>query len=296
MPNRIIREGIIDSKAFNQLSDTGQIFYYRLVALVDDYGRYEADAELLRTKLFSRILDRWPEDRVAEALRECGTKLNSKSEPLIQTYRVGEKFYLEIGNFGQRQRAKSKWPGPSEINPQQSAAGCSNPPQVAADGGEPPQPADIRGVVLQGGSAPNTHTHTNTHSESSSSEANEEANLVGMFKAWISAYPKPVRTEAARDAWKSLIRGKEITKQNICEVIDGTNRWIQSEEWAKEAGKYIPDPGTFLTGNEKHRGRLWKDKPKPAAEFAERKISSAGVDPNAEHIQPWRKAGRENRG
>ena len=41
MPNRIIREGHLDSERVDQLSEQAENFYSRLRLVVDDYGRFE---------------------------------------------------------------------------------------------------------------------------------------------------------------------------------------------------------------------------------------------------------------
>ena len=113
MPSRIIREGINDSKAINRLSDSAEIFYRRLMMVVDDYGRFEADSTLLRAKLFAFKLDEWPEHRIQKALAECANLSNGSDEPLVLLYVVGKKQLLEISNFQQRKRA-SKYAAPGD--------------------------------------------------------------------------------------------------------------------------------------------------------------------------------------
>ena len=109
MPNRILRDGINDSRSVCALSDSGEIFYRRLMSLVDDYGRYDADPEVLRGKLFCRMLDRWPLERVQEALSE----VSAGESPLVSVYQNNK--FLQINNFKQAVRSKqSKWPAPDE--------------------------------------------------------------------------------------------------------------------------------------------------------------------------------------
>ena len=70
MPTRILRDGIIDSRAVNALSEPGEILYRRLMSIVDDYGRFEADPELIRARCFPRQLDRWTIQRITDVLPE----------------------------------------------------------------------------------------------------------------------------------------------------------------------------------------------------------------------------------
>ncbi len=113
MPNRILRPGINDSRAVCSLSDSAEILYRRLMVIVDDYGRFEADPVVLRSHLFARLLDRWPVERVSAALMECATTDYKKGIPLVTLYEDEEKMYLQINNFGQPTRSKSRCPAPT---------------------------------------------------------------------------------------------------------------------------------------------------------------------------------------
>ena len=114
MPNRILREGIVDSAAVNSLSEEAEIFYRRLMSIVDDYGRYEAYTAVLRGKLFAMCIERWPEDRVLRCLNECAETEISSDLVLVSVYVVDNKKYLQINKFGQRMRTESKYPGPGD--------------------------------------------------------------------------------------------------------------------------------------------------------------------------------------
>ena len=130
MPSRIIREGINDSKAVNGLTDQAEVFYRRLLLVVDDFGRFESDLTLLRAKLFAYKLEQWPEDRIKDALGECSHAINGDDEPLVLMYAVGKKQLLQISNFGQRTRT-SKYPGPGDLSPEANngAKGHEKPPK-----------------------------------------------------------------------------------------------------------------------------------------------------------------------
>ncbi len=115
--------------------------------------------------------------------------------------------------------------------------------------------------------------------------------LAAEFERWIAEYPNPVKVDTAMRSWLTLIGTGEITTDTLADVHAGLQRWRDSAEWARDDGKYIPAPATFLTGNEKQSGRMWKDHPPASAEakISRRagKKSSAGVDPNAEWSPDW---------
>jgi hypothetical protein len=135
MPTRLIREGIIDSRAVNALSEPAEILYRRLMSVVDDYGRFEADGELIRARCFPRQLDRWKVERVEKYLVECSTVIHGET-PCITVYLSGSRKYLQINNFGQRVQAKSKFPGPEDGT--QDEPLTETPPFSTVDHGEKP--------------------------------------------------------------------------------------------------------------------------------------------------------------
>lgn len=108
MPNRILRD-FTDSENIDGLDVNAERFFVRLIMKVDDYGRYYANEQLLKSSLFPlktdiRITDisRW-----VTACEQSG---------LITTYEVANKRYLEIMNFNQQLRIKkSKFPESQSI-------------------------------------------------------------------------------------------------------------------------------------------------------------------------------------
>lgn len=118
MPNRIIREAILSSERMASLSFAQEVFYRRLMSIVDDYGRHEANPKLLRSKCYPLQTDDVSVKDVGEWLAACS------SAGLIVVYSFGDKHFLEIQNFNQQQRTASKCPAPldSDINCDQMIA------------------------------------------------------------------------------------------------------------------------------------------------------------------------------
>lgn len=109
MPDRIVREKILTSDTVNLLTWAGECFYRRLMSVVDDYGRFDARAAILRSQCYPLKIDKVSDADIVKWLGEC-----SKAG-LISVYQVDNKDYLEVFKFGQRLRAmKSKYPGPNE--------------------------------------------------------------------------------------------------------------------------------------------------------------------------------------
>lgn len=121
MPNRILREGILSSEKLAKISWGAEVFYRRLMSITDDYGRYHANCKLLRAACYPLQIDKVSDADIEKWLTECVTAA------LVSVYPAKDgKRYLEIGNFGQQARSKSKYPPPNASNCEQMLAGASN--------------------------------------------------------------------------------------------------------------------------------------------------------------------------
>lgn len=110
MPNRILREGILTSPKLCKLGWGEEVFYRRLMSVVDDFGRYYAEPGLLRAACYPRQLNKVSDSDIGKWLRAC------EDAALVRVYPAqdGER-YLEVGNFCQQVRAKkSKFPSPDD--------------------------------------------------------------------------------------------------------------------------------------------------------------------------------------
>lgn len=107
MPNRILREGILTSERISTLDWEAEVFYRRLMSVVDDYGRYSAHPALLRAALFPLQLDKTRESNMERLLQVL------ERARLVRLYSAEGKQFLELLDFRQHIRAKeSKYPHP----------------------------------------------------------------------------------------------------------------------------------------------------------------------------------------
>jgi hypothetical protein len=85
-----------------------EVFYRRLMSVVDDFGRYYADFGLLRAACYPRQLDKVSDPDIGKWLRAC------VDAALVRMYPAEDgESYLELLDFGQQVRAKkSKFPNP----------------------------------------------------------------------------------------------------------------------------------------------------------------------------------------
>lgn len=108
MPNRILREGILTSARIAKLGWAEEVFYRRLMSVVDDFGRYFADLGLLRAACYPRQLNKVSDSDVGKWLHSCA------DAGLVRVYPAQDgESYLELLDFKQQVRAKaSKYPSP----------------------------------------------------------------------------------------------------------------------------------------------------------------------------------------
>jgi len=111
MPNRLIREGMIDSPRMETLAREGgwaaEVFYRRLQQVADDYGRFDGRVSMLKARCYPTLLDTVRDADIEKWLTsciQCG---------LVHAYFVKGVRYVEVCDFRQRRRANgSKFPSP----------------------------------------------------------------------------------------------------------------------------------------------------------------------------------------
>lgn len=110
MPNRLLREGILSSERIAALAWDEEVFYRRLMSVVDDFGRYDANPKLVRAACYPLHLDKVSDADIGKWLRA------TEKAGLVSVYpALDGKRYLELLDFKQQVRAKaSKYPSRDE--------------------------------------------------------------------------------------------------------------------------------------------------------------------------------------
>lgn len=140
MPDRILRSNILTSDSVNQLSWPAEVFYRRLMSVVDDYGRYEGRPSILRAALYPLQLEKVSASDVVKWMGECS------EAGLVRRYTVDSKDYLEICKFQQRLRAmKSRYPPPPNSRGHLTADVDRPPPEEKRDGRESESESETEG-------------------------------------------------------------------------------------------------------------------------------------------------------
>lgn len=118
MPQRFLKPGLITSRKWETCSWVAQSFYVRLLTLVDDFGRYDADPVLLRSHAFPLR-----EDIRTQQVQQLCDELQANH--LAVFYKADGKPYFQLTNWTERARSeRSKYPTPPDDALRNPAESC----------------------------------------------------------------------------------------------------------------------------------------------------------------------------
>ena len=227
MPNRLIKESITTSEDIDRLSLGAEILFYRLMVKVDDFGIYYGNAKLIRSECFPLRADTLKATQVEKWLEELD------EAGLIRRYTAGDgRTYLQFTKWEKHQQIraqKSKFP--------QFDSNCC---QLISN--------DINGYQLQVNVPVIQSNPIQSNPNTNPIQSTDNADA---FDVWWAVYPKKVGKDAARRAFAKV-------KVDVNTLIAAVVLQRESEQWAKEGGRYIPNPATWL-----NQGR-WEDELAPA--------------------------------
>lgn len=106
MPNRYLREGILTSEPVNRLNDAEEVFYRRLMSVVDDFGRFDARPAVLRAACYPLKLANVREADISRHLAAC------EGAGLIVLYQADGKQFGYMTKVGKPRAESSKFPDP----------------------------------------------------------------------------------------------------------------------------------------------------------------------------------------
>jgi hypothetical protein len=208
MPNRIVRDAILASESVCSLPWAEEVFYRRLMSICDDYGRHEANAQLLRSKCYPLQTDHVRVTDISRWMAAC------QKAGLILVYEVAGKEFLEIQRFGQQQRSVSKYPSPPSTD-----SSCN---QLIAD-------AHLVVSVVEGVSVVDAGVRPLSYQES----------FLRFWDAWPQSPRKNAKATCA-----TIWRTKKL--DDIAdEIIAHVEAMKPSEQWRSG---FEPAPRTYLNG------------------------------------------------
>jgi hypothetical protein len=224
VPNRLLKEGIVDSGRIDSLSPEAEVCFYRLVVVADDLGRFDARTAIVRARCFPLKEQSNFSAKVETWLQELEDKF------LILRYRVAGEPFLQIMKWDQRVRSNGKYPEPSEDDlsafRERLTASCG---QSSADGGL----GLGKGKGLGKGAS-------NANEVRFDAEARQWF-VPELLKAqWVKAYPAAnVDGELAKAAaW--LLANPKNAKSNYARFL--TNWLTRAQDRAPAKGKQDDDP------------------------------------------------------
>lgn len=114
MPNRIIKESINESRGLSECTYFVQDLYKRLITYADDYGRFNADPQIMRARLYPRDLELVTEEDILDGLIE----LAGVDKIRFYTAQPRREIYGAFPSWDEHQRlreSKTKIPAPDDV-------------------------------------------------------------------------------------------------------------------------------------------------------------------------------------
>ncbi len=105
MHSRLLRGEILTSEIIDRLTSQGEVLYRRLMSVVDDYGRFDARATVVKSDCY-KIKQGVREQNVSKWITECA------DARAIYLYEFDGKPYLVMPKVQQPRAVRSKFPEP----------------------------------------------------------------------------------------------------------------------------------------------------------------------------------------
>lgn len=115
MPNRILKESINESRALSEISFFANDLYKRLIVYADDYGRFNADYQIMLARLYPREAEIVKQSDIEDALIE----LSGVGKIAFYTSEPRKEVYGCFPNWSAHQRirdSKTKCPDPQDTS------------------------------------------------------------------------------------------------------------------------------------------------------------------------------------
>ena len=214
MPNRIIKESICTSEEIDKLNSFQETVFYRLIVNCDDYGRIDARAKILKSKLFPL------KDVSTEAIEDALKALSSAE--LVILYHVNGRPFLQMKTWDRHQRVRSKiskYPAPAD--------GCCQ------------MPASCGQMISDDIKCPRNPIQSNTNTESiyenTNARAREEEK--DRFEEFWAVYPRK-----SGDIKQAYFEYLGVIQSGVDEQT-----LIDAVKWqAEEKGRYMPNAEKWL--------------------------------------------------
>lgn len=232
MPNRYIREGLLDSDPLKLAGEAAEVLFVRLVLVADDYGRFDGRVSVIRARC-------WPLGAPAEG--EVETRLAALAKVgMIERYAIGGKAYLTIPKFRQRTRSQaSKYPDPPSYVGHPSVNGQTDDGQAsdrwrASD--SPPQAVSVSRSVSRSGSVVADDGHTLDNGQSTAGQPSDKR----QSKASGESRSRPTdgmgRPETATEKTARMVEESRKATQHAVPMPEHVRAYLPAAKVTREPG------------------------------------------------------------
>ena len=237
MPTRLLRDGILSSETVDSLSPMAEIFYRRLMSVVDDYGRFYAKPSLLKSYCYPLRGDSVKESDISGWLDECC----KTSPPLVLYYPNEGKPVIEVQNFKQQIRLKEGSKFPTVGTPMNVAckSDAKHEPSTSKAGAHLCE--GVFGVECEVGPAAGGDTLFD------STPPPPPPKALASFDDFWAAYPKRQAKGDAERAWKKIRPDTALFDRMLAAI----KAQQANPTWADPT--FIPHPATWLNA------KRWED-------------------------------------
>ena len=244
MPNRIIKESIFTSDKVSQMTDFQFRLWVNLIAYVDDYGRGDARAAVIKGRCFPLREEVKISDITSalSALERIGC---------IHVYSVKGKNYFYFPTWETHQRIqtkRSKFPSPDEADPQNPVSHGESPCITVGNGNPPPESNPIQ-------SESKVESESESKGESNPKAcSSEHLDVFEMFSAGDE-----VLLLALKDFDKMRTRIKKPMTDKARELLTRKLQEFKREEWVDVLNQSVYQGWSGIypinTEKEKKRGK-----------------------------------------
>lgn len=238
MPNRIIRDSCKTSHSLAAVSDLAERIFWRVVTLMDDFGRYHGSPKALMAACFPEGAYELTRRRFDHALLEL------VKQDMLRFYIVDDRRYVYSPTwpkFQRRRASGSKFPQPTD-----SKSGG----HLSADDGHPRSNAAVIedvDVVEVVDDLPPTPQRGARKMPDAYKAWKADPDFDVFWMAWPARRRK--KRDDARKAWDQT-RDLRPALESILNAVEAGKR---SRDWRKNEGQYIPLPASWL------RASGWQD-------------------------------------
>ncbi len=270
MPNRILRDGYVDSDSVASLSDWTHRVYSNLLVKCDDAGRFDGRREILRSHLFPLGTSRRNEDfdKALTEMEKAGllVRYEWNGKPYLQLTKwqrcgkaIHSRFPWSDGSYAIEYLSRDTRDGRKEFVKTSISDPIATPCLWDGHGvsGETntktetetntdtlPPHTPQGGCVSPEGDGPHGAAPERAAGSSPDGEVSVTPDGVAGFDRFWAAWPKHHRKVGKS---KCLRLWKRLKLESVAEqVIAAVRRCKASPDWTKENGQYIPMPHSWL--------------------------------------------------